>query len=762
MISKALSALFTILFFSTTVLAAPKPLLSPELAALVETVVSEKTVVKNKKGAVDQVFEILEAEAKKNPDLASEHLAQVLFAGQQLGQKALKKITKQDQEKFYELFSLLGEKVQGLAGGQMSVPASAFGKKATTRSVIAQIHLVKDLFSIEEDRLLGLVSADSREVVASQQGLSRDLKQMKKQIDGLRRFFTILIEAFTGAGEMFSQEMEPLRQEVRRIDRMQWDEPKTTALTVQDHENIGLKIMGMMATGATSAAVKAAEQAKQHFEKHRSELAKAIHDAGPVFKKLIGQTLSNFYFVFPAKLLAEFEKIQDEEPHIEAKDAMMVLTKDLGMDPRAIFLDFDPEKPLKSGTVATTYEAKTLTGEPRIIKVQKPGVRDDIIRDAKVSKLLFQALRNGLAQGPDLPIAEMFLSLMDSFIRGFSMTVDDETNFRKEAEKIGMLRKALRFVPGVAVPVVDEQLTTERVLTMHKAPGGNIDRRFHFDDKAVLDDTVVDQTKDLSEEEIQARLAAYESILSAMANMTLFGVTHADAHAGNILWDDESGMLTMLDVSQIVESGSNLFPIVTLAAAFIRKDPEQVTKNLMNFTHKKREDITDQEFERFVASVRSLMERYNYIDGEDNSQREETSSWFAEFVTKFLPELTTTMITKHKLDFSPRFLLLARAYIPLTMTQMRIAQGIPADRLEEVKGRVKRRMFVLAPALTGLHMFETLSLESIATVGDGMLAMLSLPKRALQKAFASKPKVEILDPVCSDLVKTDAQIERSR
>ncbi|MGD2083043.1 MAG: AarF/ABC1/UbiB kinase family protein, partial [Chromatiales bacterium] len=116
--------------------------------------------------------------------------------------------------------------------------------------------------------------------------------------------------------------------------------------------------------------------------------------------------------------------------------------------------------PLAAASIGQVHEATTRAGERLAIKVQYPGVRDSIDSDIdNVAGLLriFRLLPPEFALDPLLAEAKQQLHA--------------ETDYRAEARQLQQYSTLLGGTPGLVMPAVDRDLSTERVLAMTYVAG---------------------------------------------------------------------------------------------------------------------------------------------------------------------------------------------------------------------------------------------------------------------------------------------------
>ena len=109
---------------------------------------------------------------------------------------------------------------------------------------------------------------------------------------------------------------------------------------------------------------------------------------------------------------------------------------------RRVFAEFDWE-PLAAASIGQTYRARLRTGEPVVVKVQRPGIDDVMERDLAALALLAGVAQRRTPFGQGVRSAEMLAQ--------FAASLRAELDFRREAEAMGEMAALLG--PGSAVRV---------------------------------------------------------------------------------------------------------------------------------------------------------------------------------------------------------------------------------------------------------------------------------------------------------------------
>lgn len=265
-----------------------------------------------------------------------------------------------------------------------------------------------------------------------------------------------------------------------------------------------------------------------------------ISELGIFYIKL-AQTASNLTFMLPASIADPMRVFQDKIEPMSPELVLEIMTAELGRDPRQVFVGFDPAKPLASGSIAVTYEAKIYQGSRLIdviIKVQRPGLREELKFNRKFNHF---ALKSMFAFA-----TERFAPLIQFFsdqVMGLENAFEGELNFVNEAHALAKFRRLFFFDRSILIPKVFRRYTTRNIITMEKIEGVNlsksiesgnpIDRYIEPDEKLIkaIDTNPTDEQK--------RRQYAVEKLFSLLWESTLYmvvlGELHADMHPGNIL-----------------------------------------------------------------------------------------------------------------------------------------------------------------------------------------------------------------------------------
>ncbi|MGW5717981.1 ABC1 kinase family protein [Amycolatopsis sp. NPDC003865] len=309
------------------------------------------------------------------------------------------------------------------------------------------------------------------------------------------------------------------------------------------------------------------EPGVRHAKLARS-LRLALEEGGVTFVKL-GQLLSTRADLLPPVFVDELAKLQDRVAPAKADAVWAVLTEELGGSPDDVFAEFDPE-PLAAASVAQVYRARLRGGEDVVVKVQRPGVRDQAERDIDIVRRVAAALEERADWARSLGVAEL--------ADGFAEALAEELDFTIEARNIAAV--AATSCPGVALPSVHKALSTERVLVMSRVDGKPLETAPAADRK---------------------RLA--RALLRCLLDQVLIGgVFHADPHPGNLVLLPD-GRLGLLDFGSVGRLDAGLRGgLQNLVLALDRGDPAALRDGLLEIVDRTG-DIDEQRLDRALGAL---------------------------------------------------------------------------------------------------------------------------------------------------------------
>ena len=247
----------------------------------------------------------------------------------------------------------------------------------------------------------------------------------------------------------------------------------------------------------------------------------AAEALGPTYIKL-GQIISSGEGIFPDDLVDEFKKCRDRVRAEPFDHVRRVVEDDLGHPLEAVFADVERE-PLAAASIAQVHAATLRTGEPVVVKVQRPQVASLVQEDLRVMAWLAPMFVGRI------PVAA--LANPPALVELFAETIVEELDFRLEAENMLDVSRSMRQLGQQAyvIPRPHPELVTRRVLVMERLSG------FALDEVDAMKAAGVD---------LMALIRT--GIIGFLEGAMFHGVFHGDLHGGN-LFIQPDGRTALLD-----------------------------------------------------------------------------------------------------------------------------------------------------------------------------------------------------------------------
>lgn len=254
-----------------------------------------------------------------------------------------------------------------------------------------------------------------------------------------------------------------------------------------------------------------------------THLREVLEELGPTFIKL-GQILSTRPDILPQSYISELEKLQDTAPTLPIQKVYAVIEAEFGAPAYQVFPEFEPT-PLAAASLAQVHRAKLSDGTSVIVKVQRPGIEEQIETDIEIIYKRVQFVEHHWERGRTYGLTEL--------VDEFAAILREELDYTREARNTDRLREVLSRHKRVKVPLVYWQYTTKRVLTLERLEGTKITE---VGNKQGPGPDPTDLAK---------RLASL-----FVEQIFVDGFFHADPHPGNILVTSD-GTIQLVDCGQV-------------------------------------------------------------------------------------------------------------------------------------------------------------------------------------------------------------------
>ncbi|MDI6715289.1 MAG: AarF/ABC1/UbiB kinase family protein [Thermodesulfovibrio sp.] len=354
-------------------------------------------------------------------------------------------------------------------------------------------------------------------------------------------------------------------------------------------------------------------------------LRMAFEELGPTFIKL-GQLLASRPDIIGSENIKEFKKLQDKVPPFSIDDVNKTVEKELGLTPDKIFKSFNPI-PIGSASIAQVHEAVLLNGEKVIVKVRRPGIKEQILIDIKILNTLARLMEK------HIPESRIFDPV--GIVNEFSRSILRELDFRREARNAMIFKENFKENEKIYIPVIYKDYTKERILVMEKVEGVRIDN-----------------IEALTQMGLNVKKIFKTIIDIYFIQIFEHGFFHGDPHPGNLIVT-EDGRIVMVDfgiVGKIDEEFQESY--ANIALAIIKQDFDLLLDNYLKL------GIIPDNIDMHKLK-RELKE-----DIEDILYPLYSSSFEEIKISEFIESIMKVSL-KHKLRFLPELLLIDKVLIML-------------------------------------------------------------------------------------------------
>ena len=298
-------------------------------------------------------------------------------------------------------------------------------------------------------------------------------------------------------------------------------------------------------TGQLKKESKARFRAKQ--------LTNLLVELGPAFVKA-GQALSTRPDIIPVILLEELSELQDQLPGFDGNKAMELIEEDLNKKIDEIFITIDKD-PISAASLGQVHKAVLKNKEIVAVKVQRPGLREQITLDLYIVRNIANWLKNNIGF-----IRSDLVALIDEL----GKRVFEEMDYLNEAENAEKFRNLHLHNSKIAVPKIYKETTSRRVLTMEWIDGTKL--------------TNLEGVKNLG---IDPDKMIEIGVQCSLEQLLEHGFFHADPHPGNLL-ALKDGRLCYLDFGMMSEvSRSSRSGLIQAVVHLVNKNFDKLSQDFV-------------------------------------------------------------------------------------------------------------------------------------------------------------------------------------
>jgi len=249
------------------------------------------------------------------------------------------------------------------------------------------------------------------------------------------------------------------------------------------------------------------------------QLRRRLELMGPTYIKL-GQILALREDILPPVVTEELKNLLDRLPQIPFADIRGIVEAELGMKLEECFKDVN-RSPIGTASIAQTHFATTIDDEKVVLKVVKPGIRDSILTDIRLLKLISGFLQWAIPQyQPKMLIDE------------FCVYTEKEVDLTNEADHAEIFAANFTEMEGVRFPKIYREYSGQDVLCMEFMAGYKPGHEKMYELSIEEREYLVDR-----------------GAASIIQMLYKDGFFHADLHPGNLMIMD--GALGFIDLGMV-------------------------------------------------------------------------------------------------------------------------------------------------------------------------------------------------------------------
>lgn len=425
-------------------------------------------------------------------------------------------------------------------------------------------------------------------------------------------------------------------------------------------------------------------------EQDAASLRHAFEELGPTFIKF-GQILSTRRDLLPQDYIDELAKLRDSAPPIPFSDVKRMIETDFGQSLDDIFVELDRE-PLASASVAQVHRARLQSGESVIVKVQRPNMEEEMLRDIE----LFSRV---ISKTPGV-ITNMLVDA-NAAIEEIKLSTKMELDFRNEARAILQFKEYNRGRDVVGAPMIYPEYLSKRILVEDYVDGLPLDRYA------------------LAKAGYQPRDVVEKLVYSTLFHIFKDGFFHADPHQGNLLVRD--GQIIFLDFGIHGQlSQNNRDQLLKAVEAVVFEDVDQLMNVILQMA------IIKKKINRF--ELHEDISDFFYMYANSDLKNLNMGEFFGDVLS---------IAHKHNLIMPNDFVILARAITIIEGVASEIDGSISIMEIAQTFLKENDEI-----SLKDHFNLERLGLTAVKSAED-ILAMPTLLRKAMRTVSEGRTKVFI-------------------
>ncbi|MBD3883009.1 AarF/ABC1/UbiB kinase family protein [Phormidium tenue FACHB-886] len=263
---------------------------------------------------------------------------------------------------------------------------------------------------------------------------------------------------------------------------------------------------------------------EQNQGKRAAKLREILTRLGPAYIK-IGQALSTRPDLVPPSYLDELTRLQDQLPPFPNEVAFRFIQEELGDRPDKVYAELSAQ-PIAAASLGQVYKGKLKSGETVAVKVQRPGLAEQITLDLYILRQIASWAADNVKR-----VRSDLVGIMDEF----GTRIFEEMDYTQEGHNAERFAQLYGHLPDIYVPRIYWQYTQRRVLTMEWITG-----------------TKLTNPQEIRAQGNDASYLIEVGVQCSLRQLLEHGFFHADPHPGNLLVTPD-GKLAYLDFGMMSE-----------------------------------------------------------------------------------------------------------------------------------------------------------------------------------------------------------------
>ncbi len=318
------------------------------------------------------------------------------------------------------------------------------------------------------------------------------------------------------------------------------------------------------------------------------ELAVAFRDTleqcGGIFIKF-GQVLSTRKELFSPIFIEELEKLQQNVTQLSEQQVKDILKQNLPGEIHDVFSDFSM-KPIAAASIGQVHRAiLKSTNEKVVVKLLRPDVKEIMREDLSILIEFANWVSSKSQWAENLGFRDI--------AEGFAASLREEIDFNIEARNMIQIKNVMENSNlKVNIPKVYEKYSNENILVMGLAQGQSVANRYQFYNA-------------------NCNEVAETLLFSYLEQALVSGIFHADPHPGNIYYDEETKIITLLDFGAVCRLPSTQQEGLKLFFIGIQQRDASILFDGISLLVKNKNDVDRHELEQAISQI---ILKISYVD----------------------------------------------------------------------------------------------------------------------------------------------------